>query len=541
LESAERAFASVRTPAEKWDPPKPGQLERAWLFSCNNVTRNPKHPTAEQLICKGHCAYYKPGPQKEEVCKGFAVLEELIKRRPQIATHFPPKGRGVLKGRYATLLDRTLCRTCDFFVDGCDFTDPAYTRPALPCGGYLAAELLMERADEAADTLLRTLVSEKTKAVLSPRCFLKHLETPCLYHTERDELFELDEAGFAFLKQCDGKHPLSDLPLDKDFLEFCFKEELLVIGPAVDERSFRVRPSPIPSLRYLELQLTRQCNLKCRHCYLGDPQKVDLPLPDVLFVLGEFEEMQGLRVLFSGGEPLLYPQLQGLNDALPGFGIRKVLLTNGTLITEDHYPKWRHFDEIQFSVDGLKEGHEAIRGRGTYGQTIKGIETAQKKGMAVSIATMVHRYNLNELDGMAAWVKEQGFTEWNIDVPCETGRLSHNREFLVSPTQGAPYLAYAAGGSYHGGGDEPFACGYHLCTVTPEGKILKCGFFEEPLGTLKDGLEASWRRLRPVPLSDLECGSCPHLPVCKGGCRFRAAGPLGKDPVMCALYGREEP
>jgi len=265
-------------------------------------------------------------------------------------------------------------------------------------------------------------------------------------------------------------------------------------------------------------------------------KKADLPLSQVLSVLAEFEQIQGLRVLFSGGEPLLYPDLAALNEALPRYALRKVLLTNGTLIAEKNHPDWCHFDEIQFSVDGLKEGHESLRGTGTFDQAVHGIEIAREKGVPISVATMVHRHNLNEFDAMAKWIEELGVVEWNIDVPCAAGRLLKNPDFLVTPEQGASFLKYATGGSYHST-DEPFACGYHLCTITAEGDVLKCGFFKEtPLGALKEGLEVCWERIRPIPLSQLECASCPHLSDCKGGCRFRAANPLGKDPVMCALY-----
>jgi len=505
------------------------------------VMTNLKDPLAKKLICEGHCSYYRPGPDKESACKGFTVLEDIIKGHPEITSRFPAKQDSAFEDKYRNLLHHALCQCCDFLIDGCDFTDPEHTGHALPCGGYLGAGLLLEQGESIADQLLKALIPKEMKAVLSPKCILKHLEVPHVYDTGKDELFELDQAGFDFLKLCDGNHLLSDLPHDKDFLEFCLKEELLVMGFRVDERHFILRPSPVPSLRYLELQLTKRCNLQCRHCYLGKPARVDLPLSDALSVLKEFEEIQGLRVLFSGGEPLLYPELQTLNHELPRFGLRKVLLTNGTLIAEGHYSKWCHFDEIQFSVDGLKEGHEAMRGPETYLPVMRGIETAQKRGIPVSIATMVHRYNLKEFDDMAKWVEGNGFVEWNIDMPCQTGRLSENPEYLVTPEEGAPYLQYAAGGSYHGGGDEPFACGYHLCTVTAEGDVLKCGFVQEPLGTLREGLEVSWKRARPIPLGNLECGPCPHLAACKGGCRFRAAGPLGKDPVMCALYGQQSP
>jgi len=214
-----------------------------------------------------------------------------------------------------------------------------------------------------------------------------------------------------------------------------------------------------------------------------------------------------------------------------------VLLTNGTLIRTNNYSHWCHFDEIQFSLDGLKEGHEKIRGEGTFEQIVAGIKAAKEKGMPISVATMVHRFNLGEFEAMGQWLHEWDIVEWNIDVPCTAGRLAENDELKVTPEEGAPFLAYATGESYHGS-DEPFACGYHLCTVTASADVLKCSFFnEQPLGSLKEGLEASWNRAGHVPLRELECASCEHLLACKGGCRFRAQSPLGKDPVMCALYG----
>jgi len=168
-----------------------------------------------------------------------------------------------------------------------------------------------------------------------------------------------------------------------------------------------------------------------------------------------------------------------------------------------------------------------------------GINAAQDKGVPISIATMVHRHNLREFEALAGWIEGLQAVEWSVDVPCATGRLSENPGLLVTPDEGAPFMKYATGGSYHGA-DEPFACGYHLCTVTADGKILKCGFFDaKPLGSLKEGLEVSWKRARPLALSELECVSCPHLSDCKGGCRFRAESPLGKDPVMCALYASQ--
>ncbi|MDY6990296.1 MAG: radical SAM protein [Thermodesulfobacteriota bacterium] len=497
---------------------------------------NEKDPLAERLVCKGNCFYYKPGSDKGLACRGFTVAEALLQHDPDMSARFPLRKGNTFEDQYPELLHHLLCRHCEFFIEGCDFTDPDYTDPALPCGGYVVAAALLQQSGTPCQRLLEALIPKGAKILLSPHCTLKQLESPYLYDMEKDELYELDQGGFDFLKKCDGRHLLSGLPVDKDFLEFCLKEGLLVTGTSTDERPFILRPSPVPSLRYLELQLTRRCNLKCKHCYLGTPRELDLSLSEVVATLKEFEKMQGLRVLFSGGEPLLYPELRNLNKRLPQFALRKVLLTNGTRITEENQDLWSHFDEIQVSLDGLKEGHEALRGPGTFARAVRGMEIATKKGVPISIATMVHRHNLKEFDGLARWIERQQVVEWNIDVPCEAGRLSENSDFLVAPEEGAPFLEYATGGSYHGSG-EPFTCGYHLCTVTPEGDVLKCGFFQDRLGSLKEGLEVSWKRSRHIALSELECAPCPHLSDCKGGCRFRATSPLGKDPVMCAFYG----
>ena len=88
------------------------------------------------------------------------------------------------------------------------------------------------------------------------------------------------------------------------------------------------RPRNLPSLRYLELQLTSRCNLTCKHCYLGETTPLDLPAETILRICKEFERMQGLRLLLSGGEPMLHNDFWTLNDALSDFGLRSVLLSN---------------------------------------------------------------------------------------------------------------------------------------------------------------------------------------------------------------------
>ena len=373
---------------------------------------------------------------------------------------------------------------------------------------------------------------------LHPRVYLKRLEQPYLYHVERDELYEIDEKALEFLSRCDGTRRGAELTSDGSFVSFCLEEGLLTLGthsspqpppPLIGE-------APNPSLRYLELQLLHQCNLRCRHCYLVPPRPGRLTLDEALGITREFAARGGLRLLVSGGEPLLYPELPAFLTQTQGLGIRRILLTNGTLLTPENARRLQ-VEEVQVSLDGWRKGHEAIRGVGTFDQTLVGIQAAREAGLPISVATMIHRKNLDEFDQLARLVEEIGAIDWGVDVPCSAGSLKEHSDLLVPYEEAVPFLKFSFGGGYHGS-SEGYACGRHLLTVLPDGQAVKCGFYaDQPLGDARQGLIACWLKLQHVPLKELECRGCTALEECAGGCRYRALNPFGRDPLMCAFYG----
>lgn len=363
---------------------------------------------------------------------------------------------------------------------------------------------------------------------------LKWLETPCIYNISNDELYELDTEAFDLMSACASEKGCS--VDNRDFLAFCLEEKLLgenFTGPKL----VPVRMSPIPSLRYLELQVTNRCNLRCTHCYIGDPEKMDMK-PDILMkVLKEFQRMQGLRLLITGGEPLLYSSFDDLNRALPDFEFRKVLFTNGLLLNRERLMRL-NVDEIQVSIDGIEESHDLIRGEGTYKSSLTALETAKGSGFDVSVSTMIHSGNLEDFDEMESLFRSLGVRDWTVDVPCESGYLKENRTVLPPPEIAGRYLKYGFGNALHGGG-EGYACGLHLMAVMPDGRAAKCAFYtDRPVGNVDEGLEECWKRIDHIPLSKLEC-NCVEIDACRGGCRFRAerfGSRNGKDPYRCALF-----
>jgi len=370
---------------------------------------------------------------------------------------------------------------------------------------------------------------------LARRAVLKWLETPSVYQIAKDELYELDSESFRFMRDCATQDGCTSR--DGAFIDFCMEEGLLTTEKFT-ERQPVLKHSPEPSLRYLELQITDTCNLRCRHCYLGNGNAKELSPTQVRSVLAEFEELQGLRVLITGGEPLMHSRFDEINEMLPDFFLRKVLFTNGLLL-RNGLLKTLKFDEIQVSIDGMEQAHESLRGRGTFARSLEAIRQALDAGFAVSVSTMVHAGNLGDFDAMEKMFKDLGIKDWTVDVPAADGWLKDNVELIVPPEEGGKYLAYGYGGGLHAS-TRGHGCGHHLMALLADGKFAKCTFYgDRTVGTLDQGLLAAWRKIQPVLLKDLAC-KCDFLDVCRGGCRYRAeliAGKRGKDLYRCALYG----
>ncbi len=379
-------------------------------------------------------------------------------------------------------------------------------------------------------------------------CALKRQEGLFLYDYVHDERYELDEESFEFLRHCTGQNTFDEIISTTD-ADPADAEELmkyLLSEGCVEDRedkgggeSYDVPAALLPSLRYLQLHVTERCNLDCSHCYLGEKGQKDLEIDLIKKALDEFSPC-GLKVLITGGEALMHKQIWEVLQLLSSYPVRIELLSNGTLITRDvarRLAKYVH--AVQISLDGMKQGHDMLRGRGCFEKTVKGIRNASLF-LDVSIATMVHAGNLNEFEEMKRFVDSLGAREWSLDVPSLAGNATVD---IIPPADEAAerFNAYGYGEGVHEG-DGRFSCGSHICSVNVNGGVSKCGFFEKTVGNLKDtDLLTLWKKVVETytpPVADLKCADCQVVEVCRGGCRYRAklAGDfLGKDPLMCRV------
>jgi radical SAM protein with 4Fe4S-binding SPASM domain len=380
---------------------------------------------------------------------------------------------------------------------------------------------------------------------------LRALEKKVLYDYHRDEQYELDDEAFEFLRYCTGRNSLSDIlrrtgsgeKEGRELLNFLVEEGLIVDkyvprGP----RKYKAVKSPLPSLRYLQLHITEKCNLDCRHCYLGRKENASLSVALAKKAIKEFSGV-GLKLLITGGEPLLYPDLWELLRYARRFPIRVELLSNGTLISDEVAMRLGEYaDCVQISLDGLEEGHDLIRGRGSFTSTLRGIGNAAKY-LEVSVATMIHSDNIREFPALEKLVKKLGAAEWSLDVPSEKGNMLGNKDLSADYAVASKIFEnYGYGSGIHEG-DGSYSCGAHICSINVRGEVSKCGFFAESVGSIADKtLLECWKRITQgyIPkVSELECRECDVIHECRGGCRYRAkitGSFLGKDPFMCRLY-----
>ncbi|MBI6545572.1 MAG: radical SAM protein [Cyanobacteria bacterium NC_groundwater_1444_Ag_S-0.65um_54_12] len=154
----------------------------------------------------------------------------------------------------------------------------------------------------------------------------------------------------------------------------------------------------------LMLSLTNACNLRCRHCYRADPKifAQELAAAEIVRILREFTDLVAELgktgvVVFSGGEPLLYEQLGLMARVARSLGLTVRVNTNATLATPEVANALNAWgvECAQVSLDGAnKAEHEAIRGRGSWEPTVRGVASLQAAGLAVVLkVTLIHDAN----------------------------------------------------------------------------------------------------------------------------------------------------
>lgn len=156
------------------------------------------------------------------------------------------------------------------------------------------------------------------------------------------------------------------------------KEELFSLYQRIIQYiPFGYRPPPLR----ITYQITSKCNLKCKMCPGMDGSKDDLSLEKVKEVINKIKEVFAYypfhpSIGIQGGEPLLREDALDIIDSVTKSGLNCALITNGTLLNKEIARRLcaNRLYSISFSLDGLKDYNDYMRGEGTFKKTVEAIK-----------------------------------------------------------------------------------------------------------------------------------------------------------------------
>ena len=325
--------------------------------------------------------------------------------------------------------------------------------------------------------------------------------------------------------------------------------------------------------RKLDLELTSQCNLRCRYCYFFSNPAVqyrDLSTGEWLQFFAELGSLGVMDVTLSGGEALMRTDIRQLIQGVVDNRMRFALLSNGGLIddaTAAFLAGTKRCNHVQVSLDGSRpEAHDSARGRGSWEGAVRGIRTLQRHGVPVAVRLTIHHFNVDDLEAAARFILDDlGLSRFGTNSAGYFGNCQrHADEMMLTAAErqmamdtltrlNREYngrINAAAGPLAEGrvwrkmeaarkGGASAFSNGGRLtgcgCTsnkiaVRSDGAIVPCNMLPHlVLGYInRDALAAIWqgdpvlaglRGRRETPLSDFEfCAQCAYQPYCTGNC-----------------------
>ena len=316
-------------------------------------------------------------------------------------------------------------------------------------------------------------------------------------------------------------------------------------------------------LEEVKIELTKNCPLSCIHCSsnASSGNRVQLTRDAVLSIISQAAELHIKSIVFSGGEPLLWPWILDAVRACNAYSLRSLLQSTGINPTGDGAKKivalYKHgLNRVIFSLySPFKNQHDGItRKSGSFDKTVEVMRELEKYNIEREIHFVPLKINYKHLVKLIEFARDLGIPTVSIlrFVPHGRGiilKKSHEmlmhtetvelRELIldckkhydVNIRLGSPYNILIM--------NERADCiaARKVICVGPNGNIYPCDAFKniEPTeiglndpyhNILKYSLNECWklskylntiRRYLSTPF-EKPCSQCLYLEKCKSGC-----------------------
>jgi heme b synthase len=325
-----------------------------------------------------------------------------------------------------------------------------------------------------------------------------------------------------------------------------------------------------PPLRLIAWEITRSCNLACKHCRAEaheEPYPGEFSTEEAKALIDDFRKAGDPILIFTGGEPMMRKDWPELVRYATSLGLRCVMSPNGTLITAQSAQTMVEagVQRVSISIDGPDAAsHDTFRGvPGAFAASMRGIEHLKAAGLEFQINTTVTRGNLGMFKDIFKLCEELGAAAWHIFLLVPTGRGAQLGAEVISAAEyedvlnwfydfqktTAMQLKATCAPHYHrilrqraraegipvtfenfGLDAVSRGClgGVGFCFVSHTGQVQPCGYLVLDCGNVRETpFPEIWKnskifnQFRDQDEFTGKCGVCEYHKVC-AGCRARA-------------------
>ncbi len=191
----------------------------------------------------------------------------------------------------------------------------------------------------------------------------------------------------------------------------------------------RIAPGPV-----VIWNLTRRCNLTCKHCYsvsTNSPFLGELNTEEIYSVMDDLKKFRVQVLVLSGGEPLLRPDIFNIAKHAKAMGFYVGLSSNGTLIDEHNIDRIAEcdFNYIGISLDGIGATHDRFRQhKGAFDASLKGIRLCRSLGLKTGVRYTMTEDNAHDLSGIIRLIETESVDRFFFSHLNYAGRGNKNRK-----------------------------------------------------------------------------------------------------------------
>ncbi len=292
------------------------------------------------------------------------------------------------------------------------------------------------------------------------------------------------------------------------------------------------------------LELTRRCPLSCRHCYLPETRGRaragrELNAAQWKKVLKQLASAGSLYLTFTGGEPLLRPDLEELCSFAKGLSFDVRVFSTGLGLTPRRASalKKAGVSAFEMSFYGRPEVHDVVTGlKGSFGRSLAAARLLKKAGIKVRVKVPLMRGNLAQAGFLKGLARREGFgiafdpviTAANdgdrapLSLRLRGADMAKAVKLLGQPPEAQPRLEAQPPTEAEPPLDFLCGAGRNVAAVGPDGTLYPCLQLPVPLGNLaRSGFQKLWnnsgwlKKWRSAGEKDLKaCARCPDAPYC---------------------------